>query len=186
MNKVSHDFDRAPRDADEFLATFQDVDGRIEYVDGRVVTMMTNVTLAHYRTANRFVRQLAGLEDRGLLVGAADFGVQIGQDVRYPDVLVFEPADLDDTDRRTNTPLLIGEILSEATTHIDFGPKAEQYLSLGSLRHYVILAQDRANAWVWARGDGGAFGDPVVLKSQDETIELSAFDLEIPLSAIYR
>lgn len=185
MNNALHDFDHSPRNAEEFLATYEDVDAKVEYVDGKVVVMMTNVTLAHYRTASRFVRQLAPLEDDGYLVGGADFGVQIDEDVRHPDVLVFRPKGLKDADRRTTKPILIGEVLSPATTHIDFRRKAEQYLGVETLQHYVVLAQAEPIAWVWSRDDTGRFEAPAVLRSEDDAIALGAFDLTIPLSAIY-
>ena len=185
MPSLARTIDPEPRSAAEFLHAYADVEGRFEYVDGRVRPMMTEVTWAHYKVANRFIQQLAPLLQRGYVVGGADFGVQIGEDVRFPDILV-QPDDLEPTARRTIAPVLVGEVLSKSTSHIDFGAKVQQHTSLATLLHYVVLSQDEPAAWLWSRDVAGAFGPPEIVTGSEAILALNGFDLSVPLSVVYR
>ena len=50
---------KMPTTADEFLRWNEGREGKREFVRGRVVEMMINVTRNHWRLANRLERQLA-------------------------------------------------------------------------------------------------------------------------------
>ena len=174
-----------PRTVDEFLDAYEDVEGHYEFVGGKARNMVVGVTSSHHQVASMLTYQLTTALLETHTVGQEGFGVQVGENLLYPDVLVTA-SDLPGDGRTTSEPLLVGEVLSTSTLFHDFNPKMAAYTSLPSLAHYVILAQDKPGAWVWTRDDEGMFGDPVVLKSKDDMIKLSAFELEIPLSLIYR
>lgn len=96
-------------------------------------------------------------------IGFADVAVSIGEDIRYPDVLV-ERRQGDGRDLLSEAPILIAEILSASSTGMDLTIKLA---SLPSLHAYIVASQDEAIVWVWQRdGASGAF-PPSRRRSQD-------------------
>jgi hypothetical protein len=61
--------------------------------------------------------------------------------------------------------------------------KREFYTRIESLTHYVVLAQDRREATVFARSE--AF-EPRVLTAADAAIDLAPLGVSIPLADTYR
>lgn len=174
-----------PTTADEFLRWNEGREGKREFVKGKVVEMMINVTRNHFLLASRLLVQLAnqlGLTD--FVVGSADFGVRTKDGVRFPNIVV-EKSGGAGNELATDSPLLLAEILSASTMAADFGPKAREYLSIESLSHYLILSQDEVAIWVWSRGDDGAWGEPELHRDLNETIQLASLDVSIDVKALY-
>lgn len=74
-------------------------------------------------------------------------------------------------------------MLSPSTEGYDRGLKFEQYRNISSLRHYLLVAQDRMQVDLFSRD-----GDQWVLSSASlphETLELAAIDCRIQLSDLY-
>ena len=174
-----------PTTADEFLRWNEGREGKREFVHGRVVEMMINVTRNHWRLASRLTQQLvAGLGLKDYDIGSADFGVRTPDGVRFPDVLV-ERAGADGKELATSSPLLIAEILSPSTMADDFGPKAADYLSLASLRHYLVLAQDEVRVWLWTRGEDGAWTGPEMIDASQSALGLDRLGISLDLADLY-
>ncbi|MEM0899389.1 MAG: Uma2 family endonuclease [Pseudomonadota bacterium] len=177
--------DPLPTTPDEFLRWNAYREGKREFVRGKVVEMMINVTQKHYRLASRLLGELfAKIENNEWIVGAADFGVKTGETIRYPDVMVHVAGA--DSDLATNTPLFVCEVLSKSTMHIDLGDKAREYLQIDSLQHYLILALDEPAAWLWSRDDNGKFGEPQLITDREASLGLDGLCISIPVADIYR
>jgi len=174
---------RLPTTADEFLAWNEGRQGKREFVKGRVVEIMINVTERHYRLAARLLVQIAEqLDPIEYVVGSADFGVKTRDGVRYPDVMVHRPSD--PASLATTVPLLIAEILSPSSMSDDFGQKAQDYLALVSLEHYVVLSQDEAALWLWTR-HGNDWEGPVLYRGRAEAIFLAGLGISLDLAKLY-
>ena len=119
-------------------------------------------------------------------IATSDFGVGTGDKlIRFPDVMVFR-ADTAPEARVAADPILIAEVLSETTLHVDFGEKRHEYLALDSLDSYLVLAQDKPAIWQWSRdADGKWPDDPVILEGLTAELVLTRFGLTVPLSRIY-
>jgi Uma2 family endonuclease len=118
-------------------------------------------------------------------VASESFAVHIDDSIRFPDVLV-EPAQSDGKSLRAESPILIAEVLSPGTYHLDFGDKLREYLTLPSLDTYLIISPDEPGIWVWQRTDGAFPKEPRVIEKRDEHIGLPALAIDIPLEEIYR
>jgi Uma2 family endonuclease len=158
---------------------------RCEFSGGRV-TMMVRVTRNHARVT----KNLQGALDRRLPSESYDvlseaFAVHVGDSVRFPDVLV-EAAQPDGKSLRAESPILIAEVLSPGTYHLDFGDKLREYLTLPSLDTYLIISPDEPRIWVWQRTDGAFPKEPRVIEKRDEQLGLPALTIDIPLEEIYR
>src|SRR6185312_5943189 len=103
---------KLPTTADEFLRWNEGREGKREFVRGRVVEMMINVTKHHWRLETRLTQQLvAQLGTENYDIGSADYGVRTSDGIRYPDVMVEMFGD-DGKALASASPLLIAEILS--------------------------------------------------------------------------
>ena len=168
-----------------FLAWVERSEGRYELAGGRVV-MMVRVTLSHALVTSNLIRTLTTrLEPERYNVVAEAFAVNIGPSVRFPDVLV-QPAQADKKALEAIAPILIAEVLSPGTLHIDFGDKRQEYLSLPSLDSYLIVAPDEPRVWIWQRIDGEFPAEPEIVEGADRQFVLPALGVEIALGEIYR
>ena len=177
---------KTPTTSEEFLRWNEGREGKREFVKGKVVEqMMINVTRHHYFLAARLWSQLtAQLGLKEFIIGSADFGVLTPDGVRYPDILIEKAGGIG-TDLATREPLFLAEILSPSTMADDFGPKAREYLSIPTLRHYLIVAQNERRVWVWSRSSEQNWIGPQIFDSAAATISLEGFDVLIDLEELY-
>ncbi len=160
-------------------------DGRYELVRGRPV-MMNQTTWNHSGITTNLVAALLKSINRDVFhVAIGDFGLQTGDDtIRLADIMVT-PNNKSGKDRRTEDAVLLVEILSPSTANDDFGDKQREYLALSSLQAYLIVAQDKACAWLWMRGEDGFPAKPDVIEDLNATITIDALGLSLPMTEIY-
>ncbi|WP_061937912.1 Uma2 family endonuclease [Aureimonas sp. AU22] len=174
------------RTADDFLRAFEGLDGKREFVRGKVIDMMVNVSRNHAKLTTALTVFLARtLDAERYEVGAADFGVRTPDGVRFPDVYVDQTGG-GGQDLVAHAPVFVAEILSPSSMARDFGEKVRDYTALPSLLHYLVLSQDEPRVWLWARGEDGAFGSPEMVVGAEESVTLQGFGLCLPLADLYR
>lgn len=134
-----------------------------------------------------FVRALdARLDPEQWLVGAADLAVEIGEQIRYPDVLV-EKAGGASKGLSAEYPIILVEVLSVSSPALDLRIKPAEYTSLPSLEAYIVASQDEPICWVWQREQSSGFPrDPAEVKGREAVIVLNARGISLPLAEIYR
>ncbi len=179
----------APRDKKSFLHWVQRQEGgRYEFKDGRVI-MHPGSTLSHGRIIASFVRALGNRLDEAVWsVVPTEVAVEIGDDIRYPDVLVVRTTKGDDHDVSTSAPVVLVEVLSPSSVGRDLNVKLAEYTSLASLEAYIVASQDEPIVWVWQR-DAGTREFPKIpaeISSRDGTIEISVLGLSLPLAELFR
>jgi Uma2 family endonuclease len=175
---------KMPTTADEFLRWNEGREGKREFVRGKVVEMMINVTRAHARLAFRLSMQLGRQLDQSKYdIGSADFGVKTNDGVRYPDVYVDRAFDTL-KDLAAREPLFLAEILSSSSYGKDFGEKVTDYTGLPTLLHYLILSQDEPRVWLWSRSSG-VWSGPELVAGDEQGLFLAGLDVSIDLAALY-
>lgn len=103
----------------------------------------------------------------------------------YPDLtIICGGADVDEHESVRN-PTLIAEVLSPSTEAYDRGAKFEMYRQLPSLRHYLLVSQDRKLVQLFTRQEEGAwtfqsFGD------DRDVVPLPFIGVEVGLAELYR
>ena len=171
-----------------FFAWAQAQDGgRFELKDGHIV-MHAGSTNLHALLAGRFVVLLGSRLDLARWApSSSDFAVEIGDDVRYPDVVVV-PMTEASQHLGTDKPALLIEVLSPSSVERDMHLKLAEYTSLPSLQAYIVASQEQPLVWLWQRDeDTGAFpAQPVEISGMRGEIALAAFGVTLPLSDIYR
>ena len=167
----------------DFLAWEEAQTLRHERVGGSVWAM-TGGTLAHNRIGlnvfSAFRTRLAGSSCEAF---AFDVRVVTPRgDVMYPDVVVC-CGERRDTDREVSDPVVVVEVLSPSTAERDDSFKRWAYGTIPSLKHYVMIAQSRAEAEV-STADGETWRS-LILRDAAASLRLDALSLEIPLTEVF-
>ena len=105
-----------------------------------------------------------------------------GQDIfYYPDAMVAcDPAD--NHRHYREHPTVLVEVISESTRRVDIREKLSTYISIPSLREYVMIAQDSVEATVLRRDRDWK---PQVLTNPEGILEVPSIGFSIPLREIY-
>jgi Uma2 family endonuclease len=183
---LAEDFPQAgPRfdSAEAFLAWAVRQPERYELVDG-IARMMTGGSPNHARLSRNALTALAIRLGAGPCEAfGADLAIILGpQRVVFPDVSVScEPV----TRSGVGRPVVIIKVLSPSTAAYDLGDKATAYRSVPSLRHLVLISQDRILVGHYHRGDEEDDFVLTELDRVDGVLALSAIGLEIPVSELY-
>lgn len=97
-----------------------------------------------------------------------------------PDVLVAPEGARDDVSI-TQDPIVVFEILSRSDTFARQRAKLTAYQSVPTIRHYVVVKQDRREVTAYRRVEDGTF----VEDARGEVIELSAVGVSLTLADIF-
>ncbi len=111
--------------------------------------------------------------------------VPIDDETAYePDALVYCGEPLPGDAVVVPEPLIVVEVLSPGTAHIDSGAKFHHYLSLESVRHYLVIDAD-AKTIMHHRRDGGG-GDTITTAIiRDGTFTLEPPGITIAHEALF-
>jgi len=161
---------------------------RHEYVDGQVFAM-TGATLRHNVIAgNVFAALRAHLRHGPCRVFMSDAKLRVAQHnaYYYPDVMVScDPRlrQLGANDAAVDAPVLIVEVLSEATEAIDRREKMLAYRTLASLQEYMLVSQGTPGVELFRRR--GDVGWQAVRFEPGEKVDLASIGLTLEFSTIY-
>lgn len=106
----------------------------------------------------------------------------------YPDIaVVIGDWQVDHYDRLRN-PYLVVEVLSESTEDEDRGPKFEEYKSIDSLQHYVLVEQYEIGVTHFARNEQNQWHEVATYRDLSDTLTIPVGEqtATVPLFRIYR
>ena len=191
MNGFAEDtapaYEPPPMTKAAFCRWIETQNARYEWKDGRIV-QMTNVTRAHARVVSNIIVAFAKrLNPDHWTVVASDFGVETGDAIRYPDVVV-EKYDSDGKSTRSHNPVILVEVLSPSSIGIDMTEKSVEYTTFPSLQAYIVANQDAAILYVWQRDVATKTFTkiPQQISGLESTVTLDATGISLPLAEIYR
>lgn len=170
----------------EFLTWVDGRDGRFELKDGRVV-MLTGGTKDHAGITQRIAARLSLVLDPTVwAVTTADLAVEVGDAIRYPDIVV-EPLDSQGKSLVASRPTVIFEVLSTSTVGVNFTEKHAEYTELVSLAAYIIVSQDEPIVWTWERNSLTAAypSTPKEIAGRGASIEIAALGVGLPLAEVF-
>lgn len=106
----------------------------------------------------------------------------------YPDAsVVCEPRRIE-TVRGIDTlvnPVLVVEVLSPTTQHLDTGDKFTIYTAIPSLKDYLIVASEIVFVTHWQRDGDGNWSD-TSHRTLDDSVVIESLNLKLGLREIYR
>ncbi|MDT7780697.1 MAG: hypothetical protein QOC99_3209 [Acidobacteriota bacterium] len=131
---------------EEYLVIERKSEIKHEYFGGEVFALV-GASRRHNRITANLIRILGNqLLDRPCNVYPSDMRVKVSATGKYtyPDVVVAcDEEKFDDAENDTLlNPVVIIEVLSEATEAYDRGKKLEQYQNIESLKEYLLVAQE--------------------------------------------
>jgi Uma2 family endonuclease len=130
---------------EEYLIRERLAETKSEYYQGEIFAM-AGASEEHKLIATNLVISLGtSLRGRQCRVYSSDMRVLVSETglYTYPDVLVVRgtPTLAEQTDDILTNPVLIVEVLSEATKDYDLGRKFHQYMHIPSLQEYLTVSQ---------------------------------------------
>ena len=175
----------APRfdSAEAFLAWAESQPERYELIDG-AARMMTGGSPNHARISRNALTTLSSRLGAGSCEAfGGDLAVILGpQRVVFPDVSVScEPVHGPGVTR----PAVIIEVLSPSTAAYDLGDKASAYRRTPSLRHLVLVHQDRVGVGHYHRHAEGQDFTLTELDRVDDVLALTSIGIEITVAELY-
>ncbi len=162
---------------------------RLEWIGGAIIKM-AGASIPHAKIANRIATEInLALGDGNCEAVTSDVRVHVEAtgDNFYPDVVLV----CDDTEYYQTlphtilSPTLVVEILSPTTQNTDLEYKLDVYQRIPSLRHYLIVSQNRIRVQHYSRRDQNHW-DSAVFYWRHERVPLAALGIELPLERIYR
>jgi Uma2 family endonuclease len=142
MSPVKQQLPTETMTVDQFLAWAEQQPGRYELYCGKVYAMAPERAGHAVVKGNVFIELVRAVKAAGVACRAMPDGmtVRITDDISHePDALVYcGPTVPHDTAEIAN-PMIVVEVLSPSTKRIDTATKLENYFSLASVQHYLII-----------------------------------------------
>jgi Uma2 family endonuclease len=170
---------------DEYLAWAEDKPGRYELYAG-VVYAMTPERAGHatvkfaVQTALRSAIRRSGVPCHMLPDGMT---VRVDTHTAHePDALVYCGQKLPATAIEVPNPVIVVEVLSPSTRHIDASAKLAGYFSIRAVHHYLIIDPDQRLIIHHARGEAGVVTTRIM---HDGSIHLDPPGIELAIADFY-
>lgn len=157
-----------------------------EYVDGIVYAMAGAHNTHNDIAGNTFASLHSRLRGRKCRAYNSDTKIRIklsrGFRFYYPDASVVCQRNAGD-DSFQDKPVVIAEALSKATRRIDEGEKKAAYLTIPTLKIYLLIEQEKPKVVVHRRRGRGVAKE--VYEGLKAVIPLPEIGTELPLAEIY-
>ena len=172
---------RKPMTLDEFLAWEDRQELRHEF-DGLRPIAMVGGTFAHATIQTNLAISIGSrLRGQSCRFVGNDLKIEVAGSIRYPDgFVVCTPVNPDA--KVVRDPVVIFEVLSPSTAATDQFVKNREYEATPSVRRYVMLAQTRIAATVFAREGESWTGH---LLAEDAMLAMPEIGIEVPLAELY-
>ncbi len=171
---------------DEYLAWAKGRAGRFELYAGAVYAMAPE--RAGHAEAKYAVQTalLAAIRRAGLPCHMLPDGmtVRVDQDTAHePDALVYCGEKLQNSAIEAPNPIIVAEVLSPSTRHIDASAKLAGYFRVASVKHYLIVDPDKRLAIHHARGERDVIATQVV---GEGALRLDPPRIDLPIGDLFQ
>lgn len=173
---------------DEYLHRERLAEFRSEYFRGEMFAM-ASASANHNLIVGNCVQTLGQqLKKKPCRVYPSDLKLRIEATGlhTYPDLSVVcgEPQLDSDVGDVLLNPVVLVEVLSESTEAYDRGKKFEHYRTIPSLKHYVLIAQDRHSIDCFSHRPDGSW-NLTSCQGVDGHLELDAIDSQLAAAEVY-
>ena len=172
----------------EYLAIDRAAEVRSEFFDGEMWAM-SGGSMRHSRLAMNISGELYNaLRGTNCQAFTSDLRVRVmpRRMYAYPDVTVVcgKPLLADDRQDILLNPTVIFEVLSPATEKYDRGTKFRYYLTIDSLKDYILVDQFAMRVEQYTRGTEGAWTFRAY-QQPEEAVKIDSIGVSLPLARIY-
>ena len=176
---------KARMTVDEYLAWAESRPGRYELVNGTVYAMTPERAVHAEIKLAVHMALAAGIRARALPCRVMPDGmtVRIDEATAYePDALVYCGPKLAPSALEVTNPVVVVEVLSPSSQHVDASLKLAGYFRLPSVAHYLIVDPDQPLILHHARGNDESILTRIV---RDGVITLDPPGLDLALDDVY-
>jgi Uma2 family endonuclease len=170
---------------DEYLAWAEGRPGRYELYAGSIYAMEP-AGAGHAETKFLIQRALlAGIKKDHLPCHMLPNGITVRVDegtAHEPDALVYCGEELPDDALEAPNPVIVVEVLSPSTRHIDASAKRAGYFRVPSVQHFLIVDPDQRFVIHHARGERDMIATRIV---REGALHLAPPGIEIALADIF-
>jgi Uma2 family endonuclease len=168
--------------ADEFLAWAEGQPGRYELHHGTVYAMAPE-RAGHAKLKMRIAR---ALQDAVATAACPCWVMPDGMTVRVeaevvyePDALVYCGQEVADDAIEIANPIILVEVLSPSTRHIDAAAKFSGYFKIPSVQHYLIVDPTRQVLIHHQRGENGLILSRIMPNDAELTLDPPGLTIDI-------
>jgi Uma2 family endonuclease len=173
---------------EQYLAMDRAAEVRSEFMDGEMWAMSGGSMRHAGLQANIIIELGVALRGSDCRMFTSDLRVRVlpGRMYAYPDVTVVcgKPVPADDHQDILLNPAVIFEVLSPNTEKYDRGIKFQYYLSLETLKDFILVDQNKVRVEHYARGSPGAWTFRAYEQLDDE-LKIDSIGVSLALSRIY-
>ena len=173
--------------AEEYLLLDREATEKSEFFDGKMYAMAGG-SFNHSTLAGELLAMLRPQRPNGCRLLTADMRIFVPLTglYAYPDggLVCGLPLFQEDQKDVLLNPVLLIEVLSPSSESYDRGKKFEMYRTIGSLREYLVLHQDRRAIEYYSKQNDGSW----VLRDYagaEATVQVESLGLRIPLGELY-
>lgn len=174
--------------ADEYLHRERQAEFRSEYFRGEMFAMAGASANHNLIVLNGGASLRDQLKKKPCRVYPSDLKLRIEATglYTYPDLSVVcgEPQLENDAGDVLLNPIVLVEVLSDSTEAYDRGKKFEHYRTIPSLKHYVLIAQDRHSIDCFTRGPDDSW-NLTSCQGLEENVSLDAIECELAAAEVY-
>lgn len=172
----------------EYLEFEEEANHRHEFINGEILPMAGGTTNHNELVTNLCVLLKPRLREQGRRLYSENVRLWISSAnvFTYPDVMILdgEPVYYGENQTTVTNPLVIFEILSNATRDYDQGRKFNFYRTLETLQEYVLVDQETTAVMIYRRGSGKDW-HLHILEDTSEVVQLASVGVELSLTGIY-
>ena len=152
-----------------------------EYIDGQIYAM-AGASVSHRKISGNIFRKIGNhLEDKSCTPYMSDARVGTKNDYYYPDVVVDCNPDENPDSLYAEKPVLIVEVFSKNTKHLDKGRKLLEYINMPSVKEYIMIEQNSASIDVLRKSEGWILRNYIL----GEEIYFESINLTLSVEEIY-
>jgi len=173
---------------EEYLAIDRAAEVRSEFLDGEMWAMSGGSMRHAQLPANLIAELVVALRGTNCQAFTSDLRVRVmpRRMYAYPDVTVVcgKPMLADDRQDILLNPTVIFEVLSPTTEKYDRGTKFRYYLTIDSLKDYILVDQFAMRVEQYTRGTEGAWTFRAY-QQPEEAVKIDSIGVSLPLARIY-
>ena len=177
---------------DRYLALEATDQLRYEYHAGAVYAM-SGGTIQHAKLCSNvlgMLREALRTKGKNCFAFTSEVKIEIERANRYvyPDAAVVcgEIKESNAVAGAIRNPRVVVEVLSDSSGAYDRGAKMRYYLSLPTVKEYVLIEPDRPHVTVYRRHGDGKLGSFHYADGLDDSIALTSIGAVLPLAELYR
>lgn len=165
---------------EQYIILEQECEGKNELVNG-IIYAMTGGTVAHDRIKSNIIQELGVYfknSDCYMAAGDTNLKIESSENGYYPDSMLL--CGNQENELFVTHPIIVIEVLSKSTRRTDLTEKVQAYLSIPSLKYYLIFDYSGKECIIYTKNHKPQYETEVI------SLEIADKVIQLKNDAIYR